>query len=231
MRYTIAFTADTSSARRRIRRPAAAADRAVPGRSSTDARQPQTTRSAPRRPPRPPHPNCQAPLLTPGRPGGGQPGLQHLGRRGQPPRARGVLHPRPRPHPTGTRRALGGRVSRTSNIDRQYPAKPTPRQLTAQPVDQFATVDNSSTSPRHREARRRRTRLEHGREVGTAAQHLAPVDIDHLTGDVAGRVAEQEHGRVRDVLDLAGPRQRRAGRVVAADLGRLEDRLPPDPCG
>src|SRR4051812_41399461 len=67
--------------------------------------------------------------------------------------------------------------------------------------------------------------LEHRREVGTAAQHLAAVDVNHLTGDVARRVAEQEHGRLRDVLHLAGPRQRRACCVISADLWRLENRL------
>ena len=44
-------------------------------------------------------PIVHAPLLTLGRPISSPPRLQHVGRRGQPPRTRRVLHPRPRRPP------------------------------------------------------------------------------------------------------------------------------------
>jgi hypothetical protein len=62
--------------------------------------------------------------------------------------------------------------------------------------------------------------VEHRRHIRSPAQTMSAVDIDHLAGDPAGGVAEQENRRIRDVVDLAKPRQRRAGRVVVTDLGR-----------
>ena len=59
-------------------------------------------------------------------------------------------------------------------------------------MDEFATVDSSLVRNDSAEPVRAEDGLEHPREVRTAAQHLATVDIDHLTGYVAGCVAEQD---------------------------------------
>ena len=67
-------------------------------------------------------------------------------------------------------------------------------------------------------------RLEHRGVIGSAAQHQPAVDVDHLAGDIAGRIAEQEHREVCDVGDLTRSRERCAGRVVVTQLRYLEDR-------
>ena len=61
--------------------------------------------------------------------------------------------------------------------------------------------------------------LEHRGVVRAPPKQDAAVDVDDLTRDVAGRVTEQEEGSVGDVGDLAGPRERCAGRVVSAKFG------------
>src|SRR5271163_1968371 len=66
--------------------------------------------------------------------------------------------------------------------------------------------------------------FQHCGVVRAASQYEPTVDVDHLPSDVAGRIAEQKHRQVGDVLDLTGPRQRRAERVVRAQLRRINHR-------
>ena len=159
---------------RRIPRPPAAAARATPWRSSADARPPPTTRSAPRPPPRPPHPNCPGTTAR-ARPTRQPPArLQHIGDRAQPPGARGVLHPRPRPHRTGTTRPGQQQSQLFEHIfDNTQPNRHRARS-TAPPVDEFAPGDNSASSTRPREARRRRKPARaspRSRDLGAASGH------------------------------------------------------------
>ena len=128
--------------------PPGAAARAARWRSSADGRPPLTTRSAPRPPPRPPHPNCRYTTART-RPNHRPPGAPPIHRRsptvaGRTPRSPPA--PTPPPHPHHGRHRQQSQAIRT--YERNYPRPTTehsvkPRHL-SQSVDEFAPVKKTS---------------------------------------------------------------------------------------
>ena len=143
VRCTIVFTSRSAMRPGPNSQPPGAAAHATPSPASAGATPPPATRFGPRRPQRPPHPSCPAPLIPVDGPVLGPPRLQQISHRRQSPRACRVIHPRPGPNRLPTE---ASRVAVTSSSNMHAFASndvDAPNHLVKPlPVYERVTVDN-----------------------------------------------------------------------------------------